>query len=108
MRLLLHEARRLEPELCQSLDLKVHDVQFQLCELDKYERVGAGGRGACTVLPYKPLSTTTLADQTPSCRPAMRPLELEWHYSRINSAEYSERVPSVAAFTEECAKIISL
>ena len=28
-----------EPEWCRALDIELHDVQFQLCEFDKYERI---------------------------------------------------------------------
>ena len=43
----LHEAlRQAESEWCRELDIELHDVQFQLCEFDKYERIrrGEGGR----------------------------------------------------------------
>ena len=43
MRLLLRTLRSLDPEFCKSVDLNIHDVQFQLCEYDKYRRVEDGG-----------------------------------------------------------------
>jgi len=43
MRLLLRSLRSLDPEFCTSVNLDLHDVQFQLCEYDKYRRVEDGG-----------------------------------------------------------------
>ena len=43
MRLLLRSLRSLDPEFCKSVSLDIHDVQFQLCEYDKYRRVEDGG-----------------------------------------------------------------
>jgi hypothetical protein len=43
MRLLLRSLRSLDPDFCKSVGLDIHDVQFQLCEYDKYCRVGDGG-----------------------------------------------------------------
>ena len=43
MRLLLCTLRSLDPAFCKSVNLNIHDVQFQLCEYDKYCRVGDGG-----------------------------------------------------------------
>jgi len=43
MRRLLRTLRSLDPEFCTSVALDLHDVQFQLCEYDKYCRVGDGG-----------------------------------------------------------------
>ena len=50
MRLLLRTLRSLDPEFSKSVNLNIHDVQFQLCEYDKYCRVGTGGH----VHPYRP------------------------------------------------------
>ena len=50
MRLLLRTLRSLDPEFCKSVDLDLHDVQFQLCEYDKYRRVEDGGH----TRPYTP------------------------------------------------------
>ena len=52
MRLLLRTLRSLDPEFCKSVDLDLHDVQFQLCEYDKYRRVEDGGH----TRPYTPYS----------------------------------------------------
>jgi hypothetical protein len=43
MRLVLRTLRSLDPEFCKSVGLDLHDVQFQLCEYDKYRRVEDGG-----------------------------------------------------------------
>ena len=43
MRLLLRTLRSLDLEFCKSIHLNLHDVQFQLCEYDKYRRVEDGG-----------------------------------------------------------------
>ena len=53
MRCLLDACRALDPAFCARVALDVHDVQFQLCEYDKYRRVADGGRGA--VAPYRPV-----------------------------------------------------
>ena len=50
MRLLLRTLRSLDPEFCKNLCLDLHDVQFQLCEYDKYRRVEDGGH----TRPYHP------------------------------------------------------
>ena len=50
MRLLLRTLRSLDPAFCKRLDLDLHDVQFQLCEYDKYRRVEGGGH----TRPYTP------------------------------------------------------
>ena len=50
MRLLLRTLRCLDPDFCKSVELLIHDVQFQLCEYDKYRRVDDGGH----VAPYRP------------------------------------------------------
>jgi hypothetical protein len=50
MRLLLRSLRSLDPAFCKMVNLDLHDVQFQLCEYDKYCRVGDGGH----VHPYRP------------------------------------------------------
>jgi len=46
MKSLLAEAKKRMPGWCTELDLELHDVQFQLCEFDKYERVLGHGNGA--------------------------------------------------------------
>ena len=50
MRLLLRTLRSLDPEFCKGVGLTLHDVQFQLCEYDKYRRVEDGGHVAPYVL----------------------------------------------------------
>ena len=39
MRALFDALVAAEPEWCRALELELHDVQFQLCEYDKYERI---------------------------------------------------------------------
>jgi hypothetical protein len=58
MRLLLRTLRSLDPEFCKSVDLNIHDVQFQLCEYDKYCRVRDGGH----VHPYRPHVSLNIPD----------------------------------------------
>ena len=58
MRLLLRTLRSLDPEFCKSIGLDLHDVQFQLCEYDKYCRVGDGGH----VHPYRPHVSLNIPD----------------------------------------------
>ena len=58
MRLLLRTLRSLDPAFCKSVDLNIHDVQFQLCEYDKYRRVGDGGH----VHPYRPHVSMNIPD----------------------------------------------
>jgi hypothetical protein len=60
MRLLLRTLRSLDPAFCKSVDLNIHDVQFQLCEFDKYCRVGDGGH----VHPYRPHFSMNIPDLT--------------------------------------------
>mmetsp|Transcript_34561 Transcript_34561/g.78145 ORF Transcript_34561/g.78145 Transcript_34561/m.78145 type:complete len:526 (-) Transcript_34561:139-1716(-) len=49
LQVLLQAARReLGEEWCARVDLEVHDIQFCLCEWDKYERVRRGERGSVT------------------------------------------------------------
>jgi hypothetical protein len=61
MKSLLAEANKAMPEWCRELDLELHDIQFQLCEFDKYERIANHGHGA--VAKYVP------AGQRPSVSP---------------------------------------
>ena len=42
---LLREAQREMPKWCNKMDLTLHDIQFQLCEFDKYERIRNNERG---------------------------------------------------------------
>ena len=58
MRLLLRTLRSLDPAFCKSVSLDIHDVQFQLCEYDKYCRVGDGGH----VHPYRPHVSMNIPD----------------------------------------------
>merc|ERR1712167_159571 len=58
MRLLLRTLRSLDPAFCKSVNLNIHDVQFQLCEYDKYCRVGDGGH----VYPYRPHVSMNIPD----------------------------------------------
>ena len=58
MRLLLRTLRSLDPDFCRSVDLNIHDVQFQLCEYDKYCRVGDGGH----VHPHRPHVSMNIPD----------------------------------------------
>ena len=39
LRALYGEVRAAEPAWCDALGIELHDVQFQLCEFDKYERI---------------------------------------------------------------------
>lgn len=73
MVLLLSAARRDASDWCRAVGLKIHDVQFALCEFDKYERVRVKERG--TVEPYLPLEGTNLA---PGQEQACRPKTAEW------------------------------
>lgn len=52
---LLEAARAEKPRWCKTVGLNIHDVQFCLCEFDKYERAKAGGRGMGSVLCYRPV-----------------------------------------------------
>ena len=64
----LHEALwRAEEEWCRELDIELHDVQFQLCEFDKYERIRRGEGGRKTK--YVPLHEQA-AVGAPSARPS--------------------------------------
>ena len=38
-RALFDALREAEPERCRELDIELHDIQFQLCEFDKHERL---------------------------------------------------------------------
>ena len=58
MRLLLRTLRSLDPEFCKSVNLNIHDVQFQLCEYEKYCRVRDGGH----VHPYRPHVSMNIPD----------------------------------------------
>ena len=58
MRLLLRSLRSLDPEFCKMANLDLHDVQFQLCEYDKYRRVEDGGH----VHPYRPHVSMKIPD----------------------------------------------
>ena len=58
MRLVLRTLRSLDPEFCKSVKLDIYDVQFQLCEYDKYCRVGDGGH----VHPYRPHFSMNIPD----------------------------------------------
>jgi len=58
MRLLLRTLLSLDPEFCKGVSLDIHDVQFQLCEYDKYCRVGDGGH----VHPYRPHVSMNIPD----------------------------------------------
>ena len=40
------ECLRARPAWSESLSLELHDVQFMLCEFDKYQRAKLGERGA--------------------------------------------------------------
>ena len=55
MSALFDEIRRVEPTWCDSLALELHDVQFQLCEFDKYERIRCSEGGKKTKYP-RPLA----------------------------------------------------
>ena len=52
MRLLLRALRERDAAFCDGVRLDIHDVQFQLCEYDKYCRKSGGERGH--VPQYKP------------------------------------------------------
>mmetsp|Transcript_34461 Transcript_34461/g.120301 ORF Transcript_34461/g.120301 Transcript_34461/m.120301 type:complete len:462 (-) Transcript_34461:831-2216(-) len=77
MACLVSAAFQAHREWAQGLDLSIHDVQFQLCEFDKYERIRQGGRGTST--PYRPLASA-LFDGAPGvdCRPS----DQEWDLLR--------------------------
>ena len=42
---LLSEAQKRMPGWCKDMDIELHDIQFQLCEFDKYERIRQSERG---------------------------------------------------------------
>jgi len=42
------------PAWCDGLALELHDIQFQLCEFDKYERIRLHERGKVTRYTYLP------------------------------------------------------
>lgn len=46
LRSLHTEIARVRPAWCRNLKLELHDVQFMLCEFDKYMRAKLGERGA--------------------------------------------------------------
>lgn len=52
LRSLHAEMTRVRPAWCRNLKLELHDVQFMLCEFDKYMRSKLGERGASTA--YSP------------------------------------------------------
>jgi hypothetical protein len=54
MKSLLAEANKTMPEWCRELDLELHDIQFQLCEYDKYERVANHRHEHGTAAKYLP------------------------------------------------------
>ena len=60
MGLLLGALRDSDRAFCSSLELDIHDVQFQLCEYDKYRRVEDGGH----TRPYTPTSSHTSIRQS--------------------------------------------
>ena len=45
MATLLAAAQKAIPGWCNEMDIKLHDIQFQLCEFDKYERIRQSERG---------------------------------------------------------------
>ena len=55
---LFDELRRVEPKWCDSLALELHDVQFQLCEFDKYERIRRSEGGKKTKYRVRAASAT--------------------------------------------------
>ena len=77
----------LDPAFCNRVALDVHDVQFQLCEFDKYERCSDSGRTG-TVLPYTPVRGTltfATADGLPPPGLSLREPDQEWHLSRARA-----------------------
>jgi len=61
------------------LELDIHDVQFQLCEYDKYCRAAGEGRGH--VPPYRPCAALFAGGAAPPGL-ELRPLSEEWHALR--------------------------
>ncbi|KAJ8614570.1 hypothetical protein CTAYLR_004081 [Chrysophaeum taylorii] len=76
---LIHAAIRKRTHLA---DLTVHDVQFVLCEYDKYLRATSRSRGSLAI--YHPLVGTAFStvDGAPPPGVTPRPLTSEWHNSR--------------------------
>ncbi|KAH8061752.1 tRNA-Phe hydroxylase [Aureococcus anophagefferens] len=79
----------LDRPFCDRVGLDVHDVQFQLCEYDKYARCVDGGRGGA-VLPYTPVrGSVTFAtdDGAPPDGLRFREPDEEWHLARTRAAK---------------------
>ena len=79
----------LDRPFCDRVGLDVHDVQFQLCEYDKYARCVDGGRGGA-VLPYTPVrGSVTFAtdDGAPPEGLRFREPDEEWHLARTRAAK---------------------
>ena len=79
MGLLLGALRDADRAFCSSLTLDIHDVQFQLCEYDKYCRAAGEGRGH--VPPYRPCAALFAGGAAPPGL-ELRPLSEEWHALR--------------------------
>ena len=79
MGLLLGALRDSDRAFCSSLELDIHDVQFQLCEYDKYCRAAGEGRGH--VPPYRPCAALFAGGAAPPGL-ELRPLSEEWHALR--------------------------
>ena len=59
---------RERPAWCAARNIDIHDVQFQLCEFDKYERVKSA-KYCSAILKYEPLASYAFAAlPKPPCR----------------------------------------
>jgi len=82
MNLLLAACRAADPEFCAEVVLDLHDVQFQLCEYEKYCRAAHGGRGHY-VWPYRPVrGTVEFAAGQPPGGFQFREAGEAWHIRR--------------------------
>ena len=101
MRLMLAACRAADPQFCAAMRLDLHDVQFQLCEFDKYSRAGDGGRSGY-VMPYRPVrgSLTFAAGAPPPGMQFREPSE-EWHASRGSSGGDARVSARAASPTDE-------
>ena len=67
--LVLRHVRTERPDWCAAKRLSIHDVQFQLCEFDKYERARSSTRKA-GLLAYRPMASCAFKARPRASRPA--------------------------------------
>ena len=83
---LLSEAQKRMPGWCKDMDIELHDIQFQLCEFDKYERIRQSERG--WVARYVPIEKR----QPPKKLPLLSPDEVALI---LKQSKYHNYFPSV-------------